>query len=335
MTAGLDVLYIGGYTSGTGGTGPGLTVARRDGGGVLKTVAQTPAPGPSFLALHPRLPVLYAALEEEAGRVAAFSADPGGPRPLAERSSGGSHPCHVAVAPDGSWLAAANYGDGVLALFRLDEEGLFDGPPLVFPGGGRGPDAERQAGPHAHQATFGPDGVLYLTDLGADEIRRYTLGPEPAPHPGGPVRLTPGCGPRHLARRDGRWHLACELDGTVRVYDERWHEIGHVAASGAPGPNLASHLEFSADGRHLYVANRGPDTIGVFEPGGAAGLTLVAEVSAGVAWPRHFALVDGYLYVAGQRSGTVAALPLLDGVPGPVAETFEVGSPSCVLAPPA
>src|SRR5262245_2999087 len=84
MTSGGDLLYIGGYTPDTGGAGTGLTVVRREGGGGLKALAETAAPGPSFLALHPRLPVLYAVLEREEGGVAAYSADPGGPRLLAD-----------------------------------------------------------------------------------------------------------------------------------------------------------------------------------------------------------------------------------------------------------
>ncbi len=71
-------------------------------------------------------------------------------------------------------LAVANYADGMVALHTLDDEGLFTGPPLLFPNDGGGPDPERQRGPHAHQATF-EAGVLYVTDLGADQIRQWRV----------------------------------------------------------------------------------------------------------------------------------------------------------------
>lgn len=338
MTAGDDVLYIGGYTPGTGGSGAGLTVVRRE-GAILKALAETAAPGPSFLALHPTLPVLYAVLEGEEGGVAAYSADPGGPGLLADGTSGGSYPCHLAVDPTGTWLAVANYGDGTVAVYRLGATGLFDGRPRLFPHHGHGPDPSRQAEPHAHQAVFGPGRVLHVTDLGTDEVRRYILATEPEIHPEGHARLAPGSGPRHMAHHEGRWYVAGELDGTIRVHDEGWRELGHVRAAAAEGPNQVAHLEMSADGRHLYVANRGPDTIAVFavragEGGESGGLTPVAEVGSGGLWPRHFAVAGDHMYVANQRSGGVVAFALRDGVPVPTGETFAVGSPSCVLVVP-
>jgi 6-phosphogluconolactonase (cycloisomerase 2 family) len=330
MTSGYDVLYIGGYTPDTGGSGTGLTTVRREEGGTLKALAETAAPGPSFLALHPRLPVLYAVLEREEGGVAAYSADPAGPGMLDDGASGGSYPCHLAVDPTGRWLAVTNYGDGTLAMFRLGGTGLFEGRPRLFPHEGHGPDPARQAEPHAHQAVFGPDGVLHVTDLGTDEVRRYVLGTEPAPHLEGPVRLAPGSGPRHMVHHEGLWYVAGELDGMIAVYDAGWRELGRTPASETARPNLVSHIEMSAGGDHLYVANRGPDTISVFGVEGA-GLTRVAEVSSGGLWPRHFAVAGGHMYVANQRSDAVAALPMRDGVPAPAEEAFKVGSPSCVL----
>lgn len=90
----------------------------------------------------------------------------------------------------------------------------------------------------------------------------------------------------------------------------------------------------SADGRHLYVANRGPDTIAVFGMRDLEGAvpSRVAEVGSGGLWPRHFAVAGDHMYVANQRSDAVATLQINDGVPTPTGETFKVGSPSCVLA---
>ncbi|GAA1272343.1 beta-propeller fold lactonase family protein [Sphaerisporangium rubeum] len=334
MEAGNGMLFIGGYTPGTGGSGTGLTVVRREGNGELKALAETAATGPSFLAFHPRLPIVYAVLECEEGGVAAFSADAEGPALLAEGPSGGSYPCHVAVDPSGTWLSVANYGDGTVAVFRLGSSGLFDGRPHLFPGEGHGADPARQAGPHAHQSTFGPGRTLYATDLGTDRIRRFTTGAAPAPHPDGPVIMPAGMGPRHMARRDGRWYVAGELDGAIRVYDDGWRELGAVPATGSAGRNLVSHIDLSPDGRHLYAANRGPDTIAVFGFTGDGGLTLLAEVGCGGLWPRHFTVAGDHMYVANQRSDNVAVLALHDGVPVPTGLAFEVGSPSCVLPAP-
>ncbi|MEV8631783.1 beta-propeller fold lactonase family protein [Streptosporangium sp. NPDC051023] len=311
-----EVAYIGGYTPDTGGSGTGITVVEL---GSLTRLGATPASGPSFLAAHPRLPILYAAGESERGTVGVFAVGGGAPVPMAQRPSGGSFPCHLAVDPSGTLLAVTNYGDGTVSVHRIDDSGLLTDV-WTFP---------YRDGAHAHQAVFGPDGVLYVTDLGADEVRRYLVdGGEGRvlPHPEGPVRLAPGMGPRHMARSADRWYVAGELDGTVRAYDDGWHEVGAVAASAAAGRNHPSHLEVSNG--FVYVANRGPDTVSVL-----SSLTLapVAEVTCGGAWPRHFAIADDRMYVANQRSDGIAVLAMRDGIPQPGSAVFAVGTPSCVL----
>ncbi|MEU4833955.1 beta-propeller fold lactonase family protein [Streptosporangium sp. NPDC023615] len=311
-----EVAYIGGYTPDTGGSGPGITLVEL---GSLVRLGETVASGPSFLAVHPTLPVLYAAGEAERGTVGTFGrGDDGALSPLAQRSSEGSSPCHLAVDPTGTRLAVANYGDGTVSVHGLDPAGLPE-QVWIFP---------YREGAHAHQAVFGPDGVLYVSDLGAGEVRRYLVGETVVPHPDGPVRLAEGMGPRHMARAGDHWYVTGELDGTVRVYDDGWRELRAVPATGTGRHNEPSHLEVSASGELVYVANRGPDTISVLA---GPELTPVAEVACGGVWPRHFAVADDRMYVANQRSDGVAVLPLDDGVPGPVAEVFAVGSPSCVL----
>ncbi|WP_214103658.1 lactonase family protein [Acrocarpospora catenulata] len=317
-------IHIGGYTPETGGSGSGITVAEQGPDGALTVVGTIPAAGPSFLAGHPKLSLLYAVSEVEAGTVTLFA----GGRFTVSRPTGGASPCHLAVDPAGEWLAVANYADGVVSLHRLDDEGRFDGPSLAFAGDGSGPDLDRQLGPHAHQAVFGPDGVLHVTDLGADEIRRYRVRDRIDVLP--PVRLTPGSGPRHLACSGTAWYVAGELDGQVRAYDLDWRETGAAAASAVAGVrNYPSHLELHNG--LLYVANRGPNTITVLDP---ATLTSLAEVPTGGDWPRHFGFVGKYLYVANQGSGQVTVFALRDGIPEPTGDELKVGSPTCVIADP-
>lgn len=324
----VERLVIGGYTPDTDGSGPGLTVAVLDAERRLDAVTQTAASGPSFVIAHPRLPLLYAVLERDEGGVAVFADEADGPRLIAERSSGGSAPCHLAVDPEAAWLAVANYGDGTVSAFRLDADGMPEPRPLLFRHEGSGPDPDRQAGPHAHQAVFGPDGVLYVTDLGADLVRRFLPGM--LPHPDGPVRLAAGSGPRHLVHHRGHWYVAGELDGSVMVYDENWRATGRVPASGSGRRNHPSHIAISPDGRHLYVGNRGPDTVTTFAVDGPR-LTPVAETPTGGSWPRHFAIAGDRLYVANQRSDAVTVLALIDGIPKPTGHALRVGTPSCVL----
>jgi 6-phosphogluconolactonase (cycloisomerase 2 family) len=295
-------VYVGGY-------GPGIITI----GGGLTRVAS-----PSFLAAHPSLPVLYAVGELERGWLTAFGTQDG-LSPLDERSSEGDSPCHVAVHPSGTLLAAANYGDGTASLHHLDARGAFTGDPIVLRHTGSGPNRERQEGPHAHQAVFHDD-LLHVSDLGTDEIRRY----EPDGTPLEPITLTPGTGPRHFAFAGSRLYVAGELDGTVTLIDGE--RVTTAPASGSGTENFPSHLQIEGD--LVYVGNRGPNTISVLR---AADLSPVAEVPSGGDWPRHFAIDGTRMYVANQNSGDVTVFELRDGVPEPTGQSHEVRSPACVL----
>jgi 6-phosphogluconolactonase (cycloisomerase 2 family) len=295
-------IYIGGY-------GPGI-VQVDDG--------LTRVESPSFLTAHPTLPVLYAVGELERGRLSAFETGDE-LSPLDERPSEGDSPCHLAVDPTGTLLAVANYGDGTALLCQLDGLGAFAGEPIVLRHEGSGPNAERQEGPHAHQAVFHDD-LLHVSDLGTDEIRRYTYGGAML----APIRLEPGTGPRHFAFSGSRLYVAGELAGTVTLIEGERRTV--VPASRQEGPNFPSHLQLEGD--LVYVANRGPNTISVLR---ADDLSPVAEVPSGGEWPRHFAIDGDRMYVADQNSNAVTVFALKDGVPEPTGQAYEVESPACVL----
>ncbi|MFE0147415.1 lactonase family protein [Nonomuraea sp. NPDC059007] len=301
----MTQLYVGSYGDGILTAGEGIT----------------PAPSPSFLAAHPALPVLYAAGELGEGVLLSYATG-GGLSETGRRTSGGDSPCHLAVHPSGTLLAAANYGDGVASLHHLDADGRFTGEPILLPHQGSGPHPDRQRGPHAHQCVFHGD-VLHVSDLGTDEIRRYTLTGDALE----PVRLAPGMGPRHLVfTPDGRVYVAGELDGTLRAYDaDGWRELWQAPASAAAGVNFPAHVD-AADGR-LYILNRGPNTLSVFTADG----DKLAELPSGGDWPRHFAIAGDTLWIANQNSGTVDAFTLAGGLPAPTGETIAVKSPACVL----
>ncbi|MFI6319353.1 lactonase family protein [Nonomuraea sp. NPDC050556] len=298
-------LYLGGY-------GPDILATDR----TLTPLAAAPVASASFLAAHPTLPVLYAVGETGKGTLVALTADL---EVRAERPSEGDSPCHLAVHPSGEVLAVANYMDGVVSLHHLGADGLFTGDPIVLRHEGSGPVESRQEGPHAHQAVWDGD-TLLVSDLGTDEIRRYTRDGEALD----PVRLAPGMGPRHFVRHGDRWFVAGELDNRVHVYDAGWTEIDSVYASFAD--SYPSHIE-AADGL-VYVGNRGPDTITVMS---ADTLERIAEVPSGGAWPRHFAIDGDRMLVANQNSGGVAVLPLTHGIPDEVVQVFPMESPACVL----
>lgn len=337
-----ELIYLGCYTAVSGGRGEGIVAARRDPASgaleILGTVAVTPSP--SFLARHPALPVLYAVNEIAEGAVGAWRIGPDGHLiELGARGTGGDSPCHLAVTPDGGHLLVANYGSGSVAAYRLDEAGVPGERTDLVAHTGRGPNPERQEGPHAHLVSPDPrDGTVLAVDLGTDTVYRYAVtGPGRLAPSGAAVRAPSGAGPRHLARHpDGRrWFLVGELDATVIAYE--WtgaeaRQVARVPASGRTGHVQPSEIALGGDGRYLYVANRGVGTVSTFALDGTQP-RLVAEVETGGPWPRHFALIGDHLYVADERADFLGVFVVdrATGVPSPVARVA-VSSPTCVLA---
>ncbi|MCI4062345.1 lactonase family protein [Micromonospora sp. R77] len=343
MTGQGEIVHIGGYTADSGGRAAGIEAARRDPASGELTPIGTAAvtPSPSFLVRHPALPVVYAVNELSEGQVSAFRAAPDGElTELGVRPTGGAEPCHLAVAPDGRHLFVANYGGGSVAVFPLDAQGVPGDRSDLVRHEGHGADPERQDRAHCHMVSPDPaGGPLLAVDLGTDSVYRYDLDVASgrlvprAPR----VRTPAGTGPRHLARHpDGRrcW-LVGELDGTVTAYDlsdGTLHQRQRVEASGRAGHVQPSEVAVGADGRFLYVGNRGVGTVSVFSLAGAAP-ELVAEVDTGGEWPRHFALAGAHLYVADERADMIRVFRVdpADGLPEPVGEPVLTPSPTCVL----
>lgn len=342
MAANAEYVYVGGYTGDKGGEAEGIALLRRDtASGVLTRLgvaARTPSP--SFLAQHPTLPILYAVNELESdGTISAFTvADGGELTPLAIRPTGGSDPAHLTITPDGRFLLVANYTSGSVAVHPLDAEGAPGERSDLLDLAGSGPDPERQQGPHAHMVVPDRDCVL-VADLGADRVWRCRLDPvsgrltmlAPA------ITAKPGTGPRHLRLAPhGSLLLVGELAANLSWYrpaaDGSLELAGEITSSTRDGVNFPSEIAMGADGRFVYVANRGPNTISAFGWDGERA-TPIAEVATGGDWPRHMILLGDHLYVANQLSHTVTTFRIDrdTGVPAPQGEATAEASPTCLL----
>ncbi|MFE2771242.1 lactonase family protein [Microbacterium resistens] len=214
--------------------------------------AVAPAPSPSWLAAHPSLDVVYAALEG-AGEVRAFRRNGDtGLTPFGEPLAAGAAVCHLAVSPRGDAVVASCYGDGRVVRFGLGPDGA-----LIAPAAdraqraaavraallGEGPDASadtaRPADPHpaadpyaadpdrldpngdprvshAHAAVFLPDGRIATTDLGFDLVRFWRPGADGGLAPDHEVVLPRGTGPRHMVvHPSGHLHVVTEYSCEV------------------------------------------------------------------------------------------------------------------------
>ncbi|MFH8883632.1 lactonase family protein [Streptomyces californicus] len=343
--------FVGSFTS---AGGLGITAAAVDRGtGALTVLGSTDAvPDPSFLAVGPRdgETVLYAVGESAPGVAAAFSANGDVPALLGSvQAVDGDGPTHLALAAN--HLVTANYTSGsVTALPVLDDGSL--GPACdVLRYEGSGPDPDRQEGPHAHQVLADPSGTWVVgVDLGTDAVRVCALDPATgslALH--SETALRPGTGPRHLAFHPSGSlaYVLGELEPVLTVC--RWDaEAGRLDVLGEtpvlPGDvetaddavrTYPSEVVVAHDGRFLWTANRGHDSISVLtldESGEKA--ALVATVGCGGHWPRDLTLDPSgqWLYAANERSGNVSwfAVDAQTGIPRH-AGSIDVPAASCVV----
>jgi 6-phosphogluconolactonase len=311
-------LVIGCYTAEMDGTGRGLRVVP---GSSLDT------PAPSFAIADGD--VLYAVHELPEGAVSSYRMTPGGElEHLSTRPTGGVWPCHLALH-DGH-LLCANYGSGSVSVHPVDGGGVIGPRSDLVQHTGRGPNAERQDGPHTHQVGIAPDGTITVVDLGIDRLVQYRLDGGRL-HRTGEIAVPAGAGPRHyVVHPDGRWFVSAELGSAVLTI-EKGAYVGSTPATTSDVFNQPSAIALSPDGRYVYLANRGAETISAFRVGDE--LTLAGEVSCGGAWPRDM-IVDGdRLYVANQKSDNVVTFRLRDdGLPAPTGEVIGTGSPTSVLA---
>lgn len=341
-------LYVGTYTGTSASRGIHRLEVQRATGAFRNLTLAAEARDPSFLALTRDGRTLVAVNEltsfegETAGALTVFARDPatGALSAQGTRSSLGGAPCYVAVDRAGRHALVANYVGGSVAVFPL-------------PGGaatamvrheGRGPNAARQQGPHAHAIILSPDERFAIAaDLGIDRLRVYrydaqggTLAPAAPPD----TVLPPGSGPRHLAfAPDGRsLYVVNELDSTLAAFAwdgrrgalRRLHLVS-TRPEGARGANFPADLHVHPSGRAVYVSNRGDDTLAVFACTGTSAPRLIQSVPTGGHWPRNFALdpAGRLLLVAHQRSHAITSF-LVDPATGRVART---GHEATVPAP--
>jgi 6-phosphogluconolactonase len=276
--------------------------------------------------------------------------------PVFQLSTQARGPCHFFVHEAAGIIPVACYSGGALTVFRWDGKRETT-PELVeclrFTGGSVHP--KRQTQPRAHGVAWTPDGRwLYLCDLGTDRVSwfplsRWTGAPAPGDPPAGFVNSTPGAGPRHCAVAPDGAHLymvnemsmticsyAIEAEtGSLSLVEEQTTVIGaDGAAAEAPAESTAAEVAVHPSGRWVYVSNRGPHTVAVFERDAASGsLAPRGSFSTEGEWPRHFSVdaAGTVMLVANVRSNSVSAFALdaETGLGRPIGEPIAVPRPTC------
>ncbi len=348
-------VYIGTYTR---GGSEGIYLSRLDlGSGKLQPVElAAKVDNPSFLAIHPRRPLLYSAGEannfrgERTGVVSAFSIEPATGRLalLNQQPSQGAGPCHLVVDRSGKNVLVANYGGGSIACLPIGDDGRLGEATSSIQHQGSSVNPRRQQGPHAHSINLDAAGrFAFVADLGLDKILIYRFDPAAGKLTSSDppwAKVTPGAGPRHFAfHPSGRYaYVICELSSTVTAfeYDAKRGALRSLQTistlpEGFKGRSTTAEVEVHPSGKFLYGSNRGHDSIACFSIDGATGrLTPIGHRSTQGRTPRNFCIdpTGSYLLAANQDSKSVVAFRI-DRATGrlqPTGHSVSVSMPVCV-----
>ncbi len=314
---------------------------------------------PSFVALRPGSTFLYAVDEADgagaskAGAVSAYSRDPksGSLTLLNEKSAFGRSPCYISIDKTGRWAIIANYG-GSWLVYGLQPDGSLGSVADSLSFSGKGLNTGRQERSHVHSATISDDNrFVYIADLGTDKLHCYNLNAQTGkltPNQTPLVLVKPGSGPRHFSiHPNGRFaYLAEELTSSVAVFS-RDPQTGsltlmqdRVASLPADftGENTHADIHTDPSGRHLYVSNRGHNSLSIFTIGTDGMIKLTGHQPVMGAKPRNFMIHPSgqYVLVANQDTDTIVVFRR-DPKTGLLTDTGErakVPSPVCLVTAP-
>ena len=312
------------YVGTSGAKAQGVLRCTLDGktGKISAPTVAAEAKSASYVALSPDAKFLYATAEAAEGAVAAYAVEGDKLRLLNTEASKGKGPTHLAVDATRKNLVVVNYGSGSTTALPIKADGSFAPASSSLQHVGTGPNAGRQAGPHAHGVYFHPkNGRAYVADLGTDDIFIYKFDAEKGlltPNKPKSGRVAAGEGPRHLAfHPNGRFaYVNTEMGLNVVAFSverngglKQFQSLPTLPAGADVKGVSTAEIFVRPDGKTLYVSNRGHDSIAVYAIAQDGKLTLLQHVLGTPATPRGFGLsADGrWLVCAGQKSGTLNA----------------------------
>jgi 6-phosphogluconolactonase len=243
----------------------------------------------------------------------------------------GNEPTHSSLSVEGSHLFVSNYSvaadpGGTLAVVPVGGHGKLKHVVQMSSHPSSRVNPERQMSAHVHSTVSSPDGkFVFSNDLGADKIFVYRFDPKANPDlpltaaiPAS-VQLPPGSGPRHLLfSADGKhaW-LTMEMSAQVAVFDYQNGKLEQtqmvdLAADQPASDKAAAALHASADGKFLYVSNRGTaNQMLVFAIDPATGhLKELQRRAVEGDHPREFSLDPSgkFLLIANQKSNQIVVV---------------------------
>lgn len=223
-------------------------------------------------------------------------------------------PVFVMVDDSRKIVVSCNYRDGSALIYRIDEQGKLQLADSVHHEGHS--VLPQQRSPHVHFATFTPEGLLAIVDLGTDEIQLFKINVNgQVVQLVSTLKMRSGFGPKKIVFVGNQIYVLGELASEVSVLDfnTQLHSFKQVQCISTIDDswmdnNGCGGMHFSKDNKFLYVSNRGEDSIVVFERNLKNGLLKkIQSISSGGKFPRDFCLdkTERYLIAGNHRSNNV------------------------------
>lgn len=219
------------------------------------------------------------------------------PRAIQQVLNPGSSPAYVAVDEQRQLVYTANYHTAAVTVYKIAENGSLMQADQIVDNDPVGPAPEQADGPHPHFADLTPDGRLVVCDLGSDKVYVYDVADDGKLSGVSTVDLPAGYGPRHIVfdAAKGVAYLVGELSSNVATLDYDAQSgtftvksIVHTIPDDWKTHNGAAAIRLSADGKFVYVSNRGHNSITVLAAGDDGTLTTVQRISTEGDFPRDF-----------------------------------------------
>jgi 6-phosphogluconolactonase len=303
---------------------------------------------PSFLTLSPDNKFLYTVNEDgDKSMASAFSFDvaTGKLGFLNKQKVDGADPCYLIA--DERHVITANYTGGSISVYGRDQSGGLTSVKQLIQHTGSGIDKARQESAHVHMVRFTPDHkYVVCNDLGEDKVKLYAYDKDAEANVltlKDSLSVKPGSGPRHIIfDKDGKYaYLIQEMHGDVTAFSYSNGTLTKIQETSVvdkdfKGESGGSDIQLSADGKFLYVSNRGTaNTITTFAVGKDGRLTKKDQVSTAGDAPRAFTIdpSGNWLLVGHQKTNDIVIFKRnkTTGELTNSGKKIEIGAPVCFV----
>ncbi len=242
--------------------------------------------------------------------------------------------CHITYSPKHRTLYGACYSTGTIIGVRVEEERFGN---IIYSEVQHSSNSRSLTRAHCVLLNAREDKLLTV-NIALDEIITYEL------KDGIPVLIErivmpEGVGPRHVVYSGDETllYVITEYSNEIFVYQCKGNKLLQRISTlpiDYQGTSNCSTLCISKDGRYLYAANRGADSITQFLVGSEGKLEWITDYSCAGKHPRHMILTDRneYLIICNQFSNHVIAFAI-DELTGELAQEFviEFNKPSGIV----